>query len=43
MKNDPDGYCKVWRTFETANRPSKWIVWPHSEKNGWCERIEGNL
>jgi hypothetical protein len=43
MKNDPDGYCKVWRTFETVDRPRKWIVWPHSEKNGWCDRIEGNI
>jgi len=43
MKNDPDGYCKVWRTFETVNQPRKWVVWPHSEKNGWCDRIEGNI
>jgi hypothetical protein len=43
MKNDPDGYCKVWRSFETAVRPYKWIVWPHSEKEGWVNRMEGIL
>jgi len=43
MKNDPDGYCKVWRSFETVKRPYKWIVWPHSEKEGWVNRMEGIL
>ncbi len=43
MKNDPDGYCKVWREFQTAHKPKYWVVWPHSESKGWCERITGNL
>ena len=43
MKNDVDGYCKVWRTFDTVIKPNKWIVWPHSEEHGWQERIEGYL
>ena len=43
MKSDPDGYCKLWRTFHTENQPKKWIVWPHSEEHGWCERIMGEL
>ncbi len=41
MKNDPDGYCKVWREFQTDKKPHKWIIWPHSESAGWCERMEG--
>jgi glycosyltransferase involved in cell wall biosynthesis len=41
MKNDPDGYCKVWRQFETVIKPHKWIVWPHSVSAGWCDRLEG--
>ncbi len=41
MKNDPDGYCKVWREFQTERKPYKWIIWPHSESAGWCERMEG--
>lgn len=41
MKNDPDGYCKVWREFQTDKKPHKWIIWPHSEGAGWCERMEG--
>jgi hypothetical protein len=43
MKNDPDGYCKVWREFQTDQNPSSWIVWPHSESKGWAEPITGNL
>jgi Glycosyltransferase (GlcNAc) len=43
VKNDPDGYCKVWRTFQYAGMPTKWIVWPHSISKGWCDKIEGTL
>ena len=43
MKNDPDGYCKVWREFQTTIKPKYWVVWPHSETKGWCDRITGNL
>jgi len=43
MMNDPDGYCKVWREFQTTHQPSYWVVWPHSESKDWCERITGNL
>ncbi len=43
IKNDPDGYCKVWREFQTEVKPSSWIVWPHSISKGWCEIIKGNL
>ena len=30
MKKDPDGYCKIWRTFNTLVKPNSWIVWPFS-------------
>jgi glycosyltransferase involved in cell wall biosynthesis len=43
MMNDPDGYCKVWRQFNTDKKPKYWVVWPHSESKDWCERITGNL
>jgi hypothetical protein len=43
MKNDPDGYCKVWRTFETATKPKSWIVWPHSISKGWANPITGQI
>jgi len=43
MMSDPDGYCKVWREFQTEHKPKYWVVWPHSESKGWCERITGNL
>lgn len=43
MKQDPDGYCKVWREFQTDIKPSSWIVWPHSVSKGWRDPIVGQL
>jgi hypothetical protein len=40
---DPDKYCKVWREFPTTVLPSYWVVWPHSESKGWCDRLTGQL
>lgn len=39
--NDP--FLKIWRDFLTDENPAYWVVWPHSESKGWCERITGNL
>lgn len=43
MLNDPDGYCKVWRDFQTDSKPSSWVVWPYSTSKGWCERLTGRI
>jgi hypothetical protein len=44
MKSDfGDGYYKVWREFSTQVKPFKWIIWPHSVSQDWCERLEGIL
>ncbi len=43
FKNDPDGYCKVWREFQTKELPYDWIVWPHSQSKGWADPIIGQL
>lgn len=43
MMNDPDGYCKVWREFQTKVKPAYWVVWPHSESKDWCPRLTGKL
>jgi hypothetical protein len=43
LKSDPDNYCKLWRTFHADGQPKKWIVWPHSEKHGWGDRLTGEL
>lgn len=43
LKSDPDGYCKIWRQFETEVTPKSWIVWPHSRAHGWCPPIAGAL
>ena len=40
---DHDGYCKIWREFNTITKPSYWVVWPHSTSKGWCDRITGKL
>jgi hypothetical protein len=38
---DPDGYCKVWRDFNTTQKPTYWVVWPYSK--WWCDRLTGRL
>ena len=43
VMNDPDGYGKVWREFQTTVKPKYWVVWPFSTSKGWCERLTGNL
>lgn len=43
LKNDPDGYGKIWREFQTDKKPTYWVVWPFSTSQGWCERIKGDL
>ncbi len=43
MKNDPDGYCKVWREFQTESKPASWLVWPYSRSKGWADQIIGYL
>ena len=43
LKSDSDGYCKIWREFETAEKPTKWVVWPYSASKGWCDKLEGKL
>ncbi len=43
MLNDPDGYCKLWREFNATSQPKHWVVWPHSESKGWCDRLTGEL
>ena len=43
IKSDPDGYGKIWREFQTENKPKYWVVWPYSTSKGWCERITGVL
>jgi hypothetical protein len=43
VRDDKDGYCKIWREFQTTVQPKKWVVWPFSKSKGWCERMEGSL
>jgi len=43
IKNDTDGYGKIWREFNAKEKPKYWVVWPHSKSKGWCDRLVGNL
>ena len=43
LKSDPDGVGKIWRQFNTPEKPKYWVVWPYSKSKGWCERIIGGL
>jgi hypothetical protein len=43
LKNDPDGYCKIWVEFQTDAKPDYWVVWPYSKSKGWCDRMTGQL
>ena len=38
-----DDFIKIWREFQVEEKPTKWIVWPHSKTNGWLEKLEGQL
>lgn len=38
-----DKYMKLWREFNTEEKPHHWVVWPYSKSKGWCERLVGNL
>lgn len=38
-----DKYMKLWRQFNTEEKPHHWVVWPFSKSKGWCDRIVGNL
>ena len=29
--------------MKKINKPKYWVVWPHSESKGLCERITTNL
>ena len=42
LKNDPEGYCKIWREYYGPS-PYKYIVWPYSKEHGWCNKIENVL
>lgn len=43
LLNNNDQFVRIWRTFDTEKKPSKWIVWPHSKTNGWLNKIEGKI
>lgn len=43
MKNEGDGFYRIWRKFNYEIQPHKYVVWPFSEKHGWCSKIEDTI
>jgi hypothetical protein len=43
LMDTPADFVLIQREFNTAIKPTKWVVWPHSISEGWLERMEGNL
>ncbi len=43
MKNNPNGYCEIWREFYTEIPPASWVVIPYSPSKSWADPIEGNI
>ena len=44
MKNDKDGYIKLWSEFESKEAIHSWVVWPNSEAKGWTDQpITGTI
>ncbi len=41
--NSTEEFIKIWRTFNTHKKPTKWVVWPHSKTKGWLNKIEQKL
>lgn len=36
-----DDFYKIWRTFiYTGEKPYRYVIWPFSEKYGWCKKME---
>jgi len=38
-----DRYIKLWREFPCDKKPHHVVVWPHSRKNGWGEKMTFSL
>jgi len=38
-----DQFIHIWREYNDNKLPSSWRVWPHSQSQGWCERIENTI
>ena len=44
LKDQNDNFYKIWRTFNyVGEKPYKYIVWPVSEKHGWCKKLEDTI
>jgi len=43
LKDITEDFYNIWRMFNYTEKPYKYIVWPFSEKHGWCDRIEDTI
>lgn len=38
-----ENFYFIWREYEDNEDPVEWLVWPHSESQGWCDIIRGDI
>ena len=43
LLNDVSNKINICREFNTTSKPVKWVVWAHSIRNGWVERLSNNV
>ena len=43
IMNTKDQFYKIWRSFQHIDKPTRWVVWPHSKSKGWCDKIDSQL
>ena len=43
LSNESEDHFSVCREFTSVVKPTKWILWPHSESKGWLDKMEKNF
>ena len=38
-----NGCYNIWIETNVTDKPTEWVVWPHSKANGWLDRKTGTL
>jgi len=43
LSNESEDHFTVCREFTSVVKPTKWILWPHSESKGWLDKMENKI
>ena len=43
LSNESEDHFSVCREFTSVVKPTKWILWPHSESKGWLDKMENKI